>query len=166
VVDQPNMFAGPNWLNRGVITVLAKLQGMAKTLSKLQVRLYRLSGGRIANTFQGYPICLVTMKGRKSGREITVPLMFVPHGDDILLVASFGGSPKHPVWYHNLVAKPKVIIEVGREKRTMRVRQADQAEKALLWPLCVASYPEYAAYQNRTDRDIPVMICETMQAET
>jgi deazaflavin-dependent oxidoreductase (nitroreductase family) len=160
VVDKPNL------ISRGLITFLSKLQGLSKVLSKLQVRLYRLSGGRIANTFQGYPICLVTMTGRKSGRQLTLPLMFVPRGDDILLVASFGGSSTHPAWYHNLVASPKVIIEVGHKRLKMSVREADEAEKALLWPLCVANYPEYSVYQNRTDRDIPVMVCEKEQAET
>ena len=160
MADQPNL------LSRGVITFLSKLQLLAKILSRVQVWLYRLSGGRIANTFQGSPICLVTMTGRKSKREITLPLMFIPNGEDILLIASFGGSPTHPVWYHNLIANPEVIIEVGRIRRKMNVRQADKSEKELLWPLCVANYSEFSIYQNRTDRDIPVMVCELARAET
>jgi deazaflavin-dependent oxidoreductase (nitroreductase family) len=131
-----------------------------KAISTLNVWLYRLSGGRIMGKLKGSPICLVTMTGRKSGRTITIPLMYTAHNDDVLLVASLGGAPKHPVWYHNIMAQPEIVIQDGRRVRTMRARQAGAAEKAALWPLCVASYPEFADYQAKTDRDIPVLICE------
>jgi F420H(2)-dependent quinone reductase len=130
-----------------------------KTMSKTNVFFYRLTGGRFMKSLKGSPICLVTMTGRKSGRTITMPLMYTPHGDDVLIVASLGGAPNHPVWYHNLVANPDVEIQVGGTVRKMRARQATAAEKAERWPALVASYPPFEDYQKRTERDIPVMIC-------
>jgi deazaflavin-dependent oxidoreductase (nitroreductase family) len=132
---------------------------VVKLYSRLNTWIYRLSGGRLMNTMLGKPICLVTMTGRKSGKAITQPLMYVPHGRDILLVASQGGAPRHPVWYHNLIAKPQVSIQVGSKRQAMTVRQACAEEKRILWPVCVAAYPDYATYQTLTERDIPVMIC-------
>lgn len=131
-----------------------------KAIVTVHVWLYRTSGGRLGTRLKGSPVCLVTMRGRKSGREITLPLMYTPRGDKVLLVASLGGAPQHPVWYHNLVAHPEVTIQHGPTVRKMTVRQASAAEKAELWPLLVASYGEFADYQAKTERDIPVMICE------
>ncbi len=131
-----------------------------KTMVAVNVFFYRLTNGKFMGRLKGSPICLVTMTGRKSGRSITMPLMYTPHGDDVLIVASLGGAPKHPVWYHNLVANPDVTIQDGARVRRMRARQASPAEKGELWPVCVASYPAFAEYQTKTDRDIPVMICE------
>ena len=131
-----------------------------KTIVRFHVWLYRVSGGRLGTTLKGSEVCLVTMRGRKSGREITLPLMFTAHGDNVLLVASLGGSAKHPVWYHNLVAHPHVTIQHGSTVRKMHVRQASPEEKAELWPALVASYADFADYQRKTTRDIPVMVCE------
>ncbi|MDB5499093.1 MAG: hypothetical protein JWP28_3124 [Phenylobacterium sp.] len=130
-----------------------------KAFSRLNVFVYRLTGGRMMNRMEGSPICLLTMTGRKSGRILTTPLMYTAHGDDVLLVASLGGAPKNPVWYHNLVAHPDITIQVGTDKRRMRARQASADQKAQLWPVVVASYPSFDAYRQKTDRDIPLMIC-------
>jgi F420H(2)-dependent quinone reductase len=124
------------------------------------VFLYRISGGRIWNTMAGSPICLVTMTGRKSGRSLVRPLMYTAVGENVLLVASLGGAPQHPVWYHNIVAHPDIVIEVKSSRRNMRARIASAAEKAELWPALLASYPPFESYQKSTDRDIPVFICE------
>ena len=86
---------------------------LMKAVVAAHVWLYRTSGGRLGTTLKGSPVCLVTMRGRKSGREITLPLMYTPHGDNVLLVASLGGSSRHPVWYHNLIAYPHVTIQYG-----------------------------------------------------
>ncbi len=131
-----------------------------KLVTAANVFVYRLTGGRIWNTMAGSQICLVTMTGRKSGRQLTRPLMYTPHGDKVLIVASLGGAPQHPVWYHNIMAQPGIEIQVGASHRKMRARQADAAEKAELWPLVVASYPAFRNYQAATDRDIPLLICE------
>ena len=138
---------------------------LLKALTRVNVFVYRASGGRLMNKLAGDPICLVTMTGAKSGRERTIPLMYVPDGDSILLVASQGGAPSHPVWYHNLVAHPDVVIEEGGRRMPLRARQVDAEEKARLWPICVSHYRPYEDYQRRTDRDIPVFRCEPIPAE-
>jgi deazaflavin-dependent oxidoreductase (nitroreductase family) len=111
------------------------------------------------NEMRGTPICLVTMTGHKSGKKHTIPLMYNPNGEDVILVASLGGAPKNPLWYYNVKAQPNVEIQVGRRKRAMCARQALPNEKAALWPSIVANFPSYGAYQQQTARDIPVMIC-------
>jgi deazaflavin-dependent oxidoreductase (nitroreductase family) len=130
-----------------------------KFFSRLNVLLYRLTGGRVMGKLKGAPICLVTMTGRKSGRKITFPLMYNPDGDNVILIASFGGGPKNPVWYYNLMANPNVVIELGAKKQEMRATQATPEQKAALWPSIVANYPDFEVYQQKTSRDIPVIIC-------
>jgi deazaflavin-dependent oxidoreductase (nitroreductase family) len=125
----------------------------------LNVWVYRLTGGRAMNKMEGAPVCLVTMTGRKSGREKTIALMYTPHGQDVLLVASLGGAPQHPAWYYNLKAHPEIEIQVGRVRRRMRAREASPEEKRALWPVAVANYRSFAAYQERTSREIPLFVC-------
>ncbi|HKY92210.1 MAG TPA: nitroreductase family deazaflavin-dependent oxidoreductase [Nevskiaceae bacterium] len=126
----------------------------------LNVAIYRLTGGRLMNKMSGCPICLVTMKGAKSGKIKTIALMYTPQGENVLLVASLGGSSKNPVWYHNLKKNPDIEIQVRSSKRKMRAREAGPEEREKLWPVCVASYPPFAEYQTRTTRQIPVFVCE------
>lgn len=132
---------------------------MLKFMSALNVVLYRLSGGKIMGSLGGGPVCLVTMTGAKSGRRLTRPLIHIANGADILLIASQGGAPKSPAWYHNLRAHPDIEIQVGSTKRKMRARQASDEEKANLWPIAVATYKDFDLYKSRTDRNIPLMIC-------
>jgi deazaflavin-dependent oxidoreductase (nitroreductase family) len=99
------------------------------------------------------------MTGRRSGRKKTIALMYTRHGEDVLLVASLGGSPAHPVWYHNLKAQPQIEIQAGRARRKMLAREAPAEEKRALWPVVVANYPSFDAYQKRTTREIPLFIC-------
>lgn len=131
-----------------------------KAFTKFNVFVYKLSGGRLMNSFSGMPIILVKMKGAKSGKLLTIPLMYVPHSKGVILVASQGGAPKHPVWYHNLIKNPEVEVTQGGETRKLTARHVNSEEKAELWPTCVKHYPPYADYQTRTDRDIPVFLCE------
>ena len=137
---------------------------LLKAITKANVLIYRLSGGRLWNTMEGSPICLVTMTGRKSGRIMARPVMYTPNGDTVLIVPSLGGAPQHPLWYHNIMAHPDIAITVGSTSRKMRARQASAAEKAELWPLVVASYPSFQSYQDSTTRDIPLLICEPAKA--
>lgn len=130
----------------------------------LNVLIYRLSGGRLMNRLEGAPICLVTMTGRKSGRKKTIALMYTPHGQDVLLVASLGGAPQHPVWYYNLKAQPQIEIQAGRVRRRMIAREASVEEKRALWPVVVANYRSFDAYQKRTSREIPLFICSPVGA--
>ena len=128
--------------------------------SKFQASRYRKSRGVRMPKLRGRDICLVTMKGARSGATRHVPLMYVPHNQGVILVASLGGAPKHPVWYYNLVANPDIDVQVGGETLKLRARRASTEEKAEVWPLCCKHYPDYQVYQDRCSRDIPVFICE------
>jgi deazaflavin-dependent oxidoreductase (nitroreductase family) len=131
---------------------------VVKLMSWLNVLAYRLTGGRLGGTFlRGAPVCIVTVIGRRSGDPHPIPLLYLRDGDDIVIVASKGGMSKHPVWYLNLVANPRCEVEIGRERRSMLAREVTGADKAALWPRLVAMYPDYADYQARTTREIPVL---------
>ena len=133
---------------------------MIKLFSQMNASIYRMSGGRVMGNMGSSAICVVRMQGARSNKWRDVPLMFVPNGDGVVLVASLGGAPKHPVWYHNLVAHPDIEVLVKDKTLKLRARLASAAEKAALWPRCVTAYPPYADYQKKTTRDIPVFICE------
>jgi deazaflavin-dependent oxidoreductase (nitroreductase family) len=104
------------------------------------------------------PTLLLTTRGRKSGRELTMPLIFGRHGTDYVVVASKGGAPEHPAWYLNLDADPNVGVQVKGEKFSARAHTANTAERATLWPKMVAIYGPYERYQTKTKRQIPVVI--------
>lgn len=124
----------------------------------LNVWLYRLSGGRVMGKMGAAPILLLTTTGRKSGRSRTVPLLYLSDDRDFVIVASLGGAPKHPAWFLNLEANPRVEIQVGKQRIACTARRAGAEEKAGYWPRLVAIYPQYADYQKRTTRDIPVVV--------
>ena len=129
-----------------------------------QVELYEGSGGTDGLTLRdtGLPVIIVTNRGRKTGAVRKTPLMRAVDGRNYILVASMGGAPKHPVWYHNLRAEPNVEIRDGTEVRPMRVREVtDSAERLRLWDIAVEAYPPYQEYQQKTDRVIPVFIAES-----
>ena len=103
---------------------------------------------------------ILTTVGRKTGSLRRTPLIRVSDGQRYLLVASLGGAPRHPIWYLNLVDNPEVTVQDRGEVHRLRARTAMPSEKAELWPLAVGQWPEYDDYQARTDRDIPLVICE------
>jgi deazaflavin-dependent oxidoreductase (nitroreductase family) len=121
---------------------------------------YRLSHGRVAGHVPGGAgICLITTTGRRTGRRRTVPLLYLPYGDDqIVLVASRGGMSAHPAWYLNLAADPRATVDIGASRRQMVARQATATERAELWPALTAVYPRFETYQRRTARLIPVLV--------
>ncbi|MCU1495853.1 MAG: nitroreductase [Acidimicrobiaceae bacterium] len=125
-----------------------------------QVELYESSGGTEGTTLRGMPVIVLTTRGAKSGKVRKTPLMRVEHGGSYAVVASQGGAPKHPVWYFNLVADPRVELQDGRVKREMVARELAGEEKATWWARAVAAYPDYASYQKKTDRQIPVFLVE------
>lgn len=125
-----------------------------------QVATYEASGGTEATTLQGVPIVVVTSVGAKSGKLRKNPVMRVEHDGAYALVASKGGAPQHPTWYHNLVAHPTVELQDGAHPSDYRVRVADGDERAAWWERAVSVWPAYADYQDKTDREIPVFVAE------
>ncbi len=126
-----------------------------------QVDEYESSGGTRGNTFldTGLAVIIVTTRGNKSGKLRKMPLMRVEHDGEYALVASMGGAPKHPVWYHNLKADPQAVaIQDGTDRFDADVREVTGDEKAQWWERAVAAYPPYAEYQEKTDRQIPVFV--------
>ncbi|MBK5224717.1 MAG: nitroreductase family deazaflavin-dependent oxidoreductase, partial [Acidimicrobiia bacterium] len=126
-----------------------------------QVEAYEHSGGQEANTLldTGLPIIIVTTRGNKSGKLRKTALMRVEHDGEYALVASMGGAPKHPVWYHNLVDDPAAVtIQDGPEPFDAEVRIVEGDERTGWWERAVAAYPPYAEYQEKTDRHIPVFV--------
>src|SRR5690606_14796770 len=103
---------------------------------------------------------LLTHTGRMSGKEYTTPLLYLRDGDRVVFVASQAGLPKHPQWFHNLVAHPECTVQVLGDVRRMRARTADEAERAELWPKLNELYADFDSYQSWTDRVIPVVICD------
>ncbi|MFC8598203.1 nitroreductase family deazaflavin-dependent oxidoreductase [Isoptericola sp. NPDC057191] len=125
-----------------------------------QVEEYESSGGTKGTTMRGMPVVILTTVGAKSGKLRKTPLMRVEHDGEYAVVASLGGAPKHPVWYYNVVANPRVELQDGPEKHEYVAREITGEEKALWWERCVAAYPDYADYQRKTDREIPVLVLE------
>jgi deazaflavin-dependent oxidoreductase (nitroreductase family) len=126
-----------------------------------QVEEYESSGGQRASTLRdtGLPVIIVTSRGNKSGKLRKTPLMRVEHDGEYLLVASQGGAPKNPVWYHNLKADPDAVtIQDGPEPFDVHVRELEGDERATWWQRAVAAFPPYADYQVKTDRLIPVFL--------
>lgn len=129
-----------------------------------QVRVYEESNGAQGTTLRdtNMPVIIVTNQGRKTGAIRKTPLMKVSDGDGYVLVASMGGAPKNPLWYHNLVENPEIEIRDFEKSLPMRARLIeDGAERARLWALAVAAYPPYEEYQERTERVIPIFRAET-----
>ena len=126
-----------------------------------QVETYERSGGTEANTLRdtGLPVIILTTRGNKSGKLRKTPLMRVEHDGEYALVSSMGGAPQHPVWYHNLTADPNAVtMQDGPEPFDAHVRETTGEERAEWWERCVAAFPPYAEYQQKTSRIIPVLI--------
>jgi deazaflavin-dependent oxidoreductase (nitroreductase family) len=129
-----------------------------------QVQEYEGSGGTAGTTMRDMPVIIVTTIGAKSGKVRKVPLMRVEHHGEYAAVASMGGAPKNPVWYANLVANPQVEVRDGTVVQAMNAREVTGVEKAAWWERCVAAFPDYADYQARTERSIPVFVLTAKSA--
>ena len=125
-----------------------------------QVAAIEGSGGTEGTTLRGMPVIVLTTKGAKSGKLRKIPLMRVEHQGAYAAVASLGGSPKHPVWYFNVQADPLVEVQDGPAKGDYRAREVHGEEKAAWWERAVAAFPDYADYQAKTEREIPVFVLE------
>ncbi|OCI30151.1 nitroreductase family deazaflavin-dependent oxidoreductase [Oerskovia enterophila] len=128
--------------------------------ARKQTELYESSGGTQGTTMNGMPVVILWTLGARSGKIRKTPLMRVEHDGDYAVVASLGGAPQHPVWYHNVVADPHVELQDGPERHDYTAREVTGEEKALWWKRAVEAYPPYADYQERTDREIPVFVLE------
>lgn len=122
------------------------------------VRRYQETGGEVGYLWNGVPTLLLTTTGRRTGQARTTPLIFGRDGEDYLVVASMGGAPKHPQWYLNLSQDPEVRLQVRAEVFGATARTATVEEKPRLWGIVTGVWPNYDAYQSRTDRDIPVVV--------
>ncbi|MEU8144361.1 nitroreductase family deazaflavin-dependent oxidoreductase [Nonomuraea sp. NPDC048901] len=140
------------------------------------VELYESSGGTEGTTLgsligsedanrRDLPVVILTTLGVKSGKIRKSPLMRVEHDGSYAVVASLGGAPKHPVWYHNVVAEPRVELQDGPVRQDMLAREVTRDEKAVWWARAVEAYPDYADYQKKTDREIPVFVLEPAAEE-
>ena len=129
---------------------------LLRVLSRFHTGLYQVSGsvGTRIGHLAGAPTT-----GRRTGARRTVPLLGIPHEDGVLLVASAGGSERHPDWYLNVLADPEVVLRRGRRSTRMHARPADPVERAAWWPVAVATFDGYRRYQERTAREIPVVVC-------
>jgi deazaflavin-dependent oxidoreductase (nitroreductase family) len=124
-------------------------------------QIYRLTHGVIGHRFPGVPpTLLLDHVGAKSGTRRTNPLTYTKDGRNLVLVASKGGNPRHPAWYHNLLANPDATVQVGSAHRPVHARVATPQERERLWPMVVATYSGYEGYQKRTNREIPLIILE------
>ncbi len=126
--------------------------------ARKQAELLERSGGTEGTTLNGMPVVLMTTKGNKTGKLRKTPLMRVEHDGEYAVVASLGGAPKHPVWYYNVKAEPLVELQDGPDKADYLAREVSGDEKAVWWDRAVAAYPDYADYQRKTDREIPVFV--------
>ncbi|MHB8692064.1 MAG: nitroreductase family deazaflavin-dependent oxidoreductase [Solirubrobacteraceae bacterium] len=125
----------------------------------VHTRVYQLTGGVIGHRFPGAPpTLLLDHVGANSGSARTTPLTYIDDDPDLVLVASKGGHPRNPAWYHNLRANPDTTVLVGRERRAVHARVATPEERERLWPTVLATYAGYGDYQRRTDREIPLVI--------
>ena len=139
--------------------------------ARLHVPVYRLTNGRIGSKWRigaGWkkpvPTLLLDHVGRKSGKEFTTPLLYLADGPRLVIVASQGGLPKNPQWFHNLMAKPETTVSLrGERNRPVTAREADPEERAALWPRLVDLYADFANYQAWTEREIPVVVLDPVR---
>jgi deazaflavin-dependent oxidoreductase (nitroreductase family) len=144
----------PPALNAPWVTFFMKWMGKGNTW------IYRRTNGKLGGTIQNAPVALLTTTGRKTGESRVSPLLYLREGDRVILGASRGGSDKHPLWYLNLKANPKVSVQIKDEVMSLTARDANDAERAEYWPKMVAMYPTFEDYKSWTDRVIPIVICD------
>ena len=138
----------------------AKRSVFVESFWRIHLRLYKWSGGRIGASLMGLPVLLLTTTGRRSGQPRTSPLMYLPRGDDFVVIASYLGEPRHPFWWTNLVANPSASVQIGSRQYRVTAREAEGREREDLWRAVVAKTPDYDEYQKRTTRRIPVVVLE------
>jgi deazaflavin-dependent oxidoreductase (nitroreductase family) len=136
----------------------------AASWARDQVDRYERSGGTEGTDMRGRPVIILTSMGAKSGKIRKTPLMRVEHDGDYAVVASLGGAPQHPVWYYNLTANPRVELQDGPVKKDYQAREVHESERSAWWERAVATWPDYAEYQKKTTRTIPVFVLSPIDA--
>jgi deazaflavin-dependent oxidoreductase (nitroreductase family) len=121
---------------------------------------YRENGGKVSGIFAGVPLLLLTTTGAKSGKPRVSPLIYTTDGDRLAIIASKGGEPTNPDWYHNLIANPVATVEVGTEKFQVRANVANPTDRDRLYAKMVETWPDFAEYEKKTTRKIPVFVLE------
>jgi deazaflavin-dependent oxidoreductase (nitroreductase family) len=129
-----------------------------KTMSAMHEFWYRLTGGLLGGSMMGRPILLLTTTGRKTGARRTTPLMYLEDSDNLVVIASNGGNPRHPAWWLNLEQNPQAEVQMTGEKRRVKAEEATGGERERLWRAVVEVYSGYEGYQKTTERQIPVVI--------
>ena len=158
------MFPGRVTFN-GVMPLIGEYEPSPQRWVRDQVALYESSGGEKGTTMRGMPVIVLTTLGEKSGKIRKAPLMRVEHNGSYAAIASLGGAPRNPVWYANVVAHPEVELQDGTRKWDMVAREVTGEERAAWWERAVAAYPDYADYQVKTERIIPVFVLEPVSTE-
>ena len=158
MTDRLSPAGGPGFVFTGGMPLHGEYEPSPAERARKQVEEYESSGGARGNTMIGLPVIILTTKGAKTGKIRKIPLMRVEHGGEYAVVASLGGAPKHPVWYHNLKANPEVELQDGPAPQDMVAREVTGDEKAKWWDIAVEAFPNYAEYQKKTDREIPVFV--------
>jgi F420H(2)-dependent quinone reductase len=124
---------------------------------------YRATGGKLFGRMGKSPILLLNTVGRKSGKKRTSPLLYAMDGEDFVIIASKGGASAHPAWYLNLMANPEATVEIEDREVRVRAEEADSEEKSRLWQKMVEMYPAYDAYQEKTEREIPLLVLRPVE---
>jgi deazaflavin-dependent oxidoreductase (nitroreductase family) len=134
---------------------------LLRRLMGVHAQIYRLTNGMIGHRFPGTPpMLLLDHVGAKTGTKRTTPLVYVDDHPNVVLVASKGGHERNPAWYHNLRANPDTSVQIGSERRPVHARVATAEERKRLWPKAIATYSGYRGYQQRTAREIPLLVLE------
>ena len=141
------------------------VSALQNAVTRVHSVLYRSSNGVIGGRLANSPVLLLTTTGRRSGKQRTVPLLYMMDGRNVVLVASNGGAVKHPTWWLNLQTTPEAWIQIKGVRRRVKAERASAAEKQRLWSRLIAMYPGYKRYQEITDRDIPVVILRFIEPD-
>jgi len=128
-----------------------------RLIGRFHVWLWKLTGGKLGDAFGTLPFMMLTTRGRKTGRKRTTPVLYLQNGPDFIVVASFGGNDMHPAWYLNLERYPEAEAMINGKRRSLIAHKVFPEQKHLIWPRLVKLYPNFAIYQQRTRRDIPLL---------
>jgi F420H(2)-dependent quinone reductase len=150
----------PAVADNGLMPLTGEYEPSPSARSRTQVERYEATNGEEAGDLRGRPVIVLTSVGARTGKLRKTPLMRVEHSGEYAVVASLGGAPKHPVWYYNLKKNPRVELQDGATKRDYVAREVTGDEKRLWWERAVRAWPDYASYQTKTDRRIPVFVLE------